>query len=70
MTYYGIFNLQNGTYTLLRYSDIPQTGGVRSKFDYASKTHYTITEVCLPNVPYVENSVGKEYDPETGVFLD
>jgi hypothetical protein len=69
MKYYGIFD-QNQNYKLLRYSTDPQAGGVYSYTDPVTKTQVTVSEVCIPDIDYVEGNIGKSYDPNTGTFID
>ena len=69
MRLYGIFD-QNKNYKLLRYSTDEQTSSVYQAFDYPTKTYYEVREVCLPNIDYVEGNIGKNYDPNTGTFID
>jgi hypothetical protein len=69
MKHYGIFDENNGL-KLLRYSNAPQTGREYQKFDYSTKTFYTVKEICLPNIEYSSDNIGKFYDPNTEIFLN
>jgi hypothetical protein len=68
MTYYGIFN-QNDNYKLLRYSNAPQDGRIYQVFDYPTKTYTNIVEVCLPDIEYLPDNIGKFYNLETQTFF-
>jgi hypothetical protein len=67
MTYFGIFNINNN-YKLLRYSTQEQSERVYDEVDPATKQTFTVHEVCLPNIEYSEENIGKSYDPSTGTF--
>lgn len=67
MRTYGIFD-QNKNYKLLRYSDAEQTDYTYQAFDYPTKTYYEVREVCLPNIEYSENNIGKSYNLDTKTF--
>ena len=69
MKLYGIFD-QNKNYKLIRYSDVEQTDSVYQKFDYPTKTYYEVREVCLPNIEYSEDYIGKYYNSNTDTFSD
>lgn len=64
---YGIFD-KNQNYKLLRYSTDEQTGGVYKHFDYATKTYYEVEEVCLPDIEFSEEYIGKNYNLTTKSF--
>jgi hypothetical protein len=67
MNLFGIFDkLQN--YKLIRYSTVEQANTTYQVFDYPQKTFRDIEEVCIPNVPYSEENIGKNYDINTGIF--
>lgn len=68
MNYYGIFD-QNNNYKLLRYSNAPQESRTYQVFDFPSKTYSTIIEVCLSDIEYSPENIGKNYDPNTNTFL-
>lgn len=68
MKYYGIFN-QNDNYKLLRYSTDEQVGSVYSYTDPVTKVLVSVNEVCLPDIEYSEDNIGKEYDTNTGLFV-
>lgn len=68
MKLYGIFNFQNGEYKLLRYSDCAQSSRSYQKFNFPTKTYTQINEVCLPDIAYDLENIGKTYDPETETF--
>jgi len=67
MKLYGIFD-ENKNYKLLRYSHAEQNSSVYKAFDYNTKTFYEVKEVCLPNIEYSEEYIGKNYDPNTQIF--
>lgn len=67
MNYFGIFNI-NDNYKLLRYSTQEQSERVYDEVDPATKQTFSVHEVCLPDIPYVEENIGKSYDPSTGIF--
>ena len=69
MKLYGIFD-QNKNYKLIRYSDVEQTDSVYQKFDYPTKTSYEVREVCLPEIEYLEENIGKNYDINTKTFIN
>ena len=69
MNYYGIFD-QNNNYKLLRYSNAPQEGRTYQLFDFPSKTYSTIIEICLPNIAYLQDNIGKYYNSNTDTFSD
>jgi len=67
MKLYGIFD-ENKNYKLLRYSDTEQTNNTYQAFDYPTKTYSEVKEVCLPNIEYSEEYIGKNYNPSTDTF--
>lgn len=67
MKYYGIFN-QNDNYKLLRYSNAIQEARTYQNFDYSTKTYSTIIEICLPDIEYSIDNIGKNYNPDTKTF--
>jgi hypothetical protein len=69
MKYYGIFN-QNDSYKLLRYSNAPQESRTYQEFNFPTKTYSTVVEVCLPDIDYSIDNIGKTYDPDTGTYVD
>jgi hypothetical protein len=69
MRLYGIFD-QNKNYKLLRYSTDEQIDSVYQAFDYNTKTHYEVREVCLPNIEYSDSYIGKYYNSNTDTFSD
>lgn len=68
MRLYGIFD-QNNNYKLLRYSTDEQSETSYSYTDPITKTTVTVHEICMGDIDYIEENIGKEYDPETGLFL-
>ena len=69
MKHYGIFD-ENNRLKLLRYSNAPQTAREYQKFDYFTKTYYTIKEICLPDIDYSSDNIGKFYNPDTQTFSE
>lgn len=69
MRLYGIFD-QNKNYKLLMYSTDEQTNRTYQAFDYPTKTYYEVREVCLPNIEYSNDNIGKYYNPNTDTFSD
>jgi hypothetical protein len=69
MTYYGIFN-QDDNYRLLRYSNAPQDGRTYQVFDYPTKTYSNVVEICLPDIEYSPDNIGKFYDLESQSFYE
>ena len=69
MKLYGIFN-QNDNYKLLRYSTDEQTENTYSYTDPVSKTLVAVHEVCIPDIDYSENFIGKFYNLETQTFSE
>jgi hypothetical protein len=67
MKLYGIFD-QNQNYKLLRYSTDEQTSRTYQQFDYSTKTYYEVKEICLPNIEYSEDNIGKSYNQSTNTF--
>ena len=67
MKYYGIFD-QNNNHKLLRYSTDPQVGGLVSYTDPVTKTTVSVNEVCLPDIEYSEDNIGKNYNTTTKTF--
>jgi len=65
---FGIFNYIDGEYILLRYSECEQTPRSYRKFNFPTKTYTHINEVCLPNIAYDSENIGKIYNPETETF--
>jgi hypothetical protein len=68
MKYYGIFD-QNNNYKLLRYSTDEQTENTYNYTDPVSKSLVTVHEVCIADIEYSEDNIGREYNPDTGLFL-
>lgn len=68
MKHYGIFN-QNDNYRLLRYSTDEQTSSTYSYTDSVTKVALDVSEVCLPDIEYSEDNIGKKYNPNTGLFV-
>jgi hypothetical protein len=69
MKYYGIFD-QNNNYKLLRYSTDEQSGNSYTYTDPVSKTLVTVNEICLPEIDYSEDYIGKFYNLETQIFFE
>lgn len=67
MKLYGIFD-ENKNYKLLRYSEIEQINNTYQSFDRSTKTYFEVKEVCLPNIEYSEEYIGKNYNPSTDTF--
>jgi len=69
MKLYGIFD-ENKNYKLLRYSEVEQTSRTYQNFDYPTKTFYEVKEVCLPDIEYSEEYIGKNYNLNTQQFIN
>jgi len=69
MLYFGIFNT-NDNYKLIRYSDIEQTSRQYLETDPVTKQSFQVNEICLPNIEYSTDHIGKHYDPNTNTFVD
>ena len=69
MKLYGIFD-QNKNYKLLRYSEVEQVDSVYLALDYPTKTSYEVREICIPNIEYSENYIGKYYNSNTNTFSE
>ena len=69
MKLYGIFD-QNKNYQLIRYSTVEQASSIVQTLDHSTKTYYEVKEICLPNIEYSENHIGKFYDPNTDTFSE
>lgn len=67
MNYYGIFD-QNNNYKLLRYSNAPQEARLYKDFDISTKTYNEISEICLPDIEYSIENIGKNYNLDTKTF--
>jgi hypothetical protein len=67
MKYYGIFN-KNDNYKLLRYSTDEQAETSYSYTNPTTQVVVTVNEVCLPDIEYSEDNIGKKYNPNTGLF--
>jgi hypothetical protein len=71
MKMFGIFD-QNNNYKLLRYSNVPQEGRTYEVSSYPELpvTHTTVVEVCLPDIEYLNDNIGKYYNPDTNTFYN
>jgi len=67
MKFYGIFNA-NQNYKLLRYSTQFQNETEYQETDSNTKQTSTVKEVCLPDIDYAEENIGKNYNTATGIF--
>jgi hypothetical protein len=67
MKLFGIFDL-NQNYKLLRYSQLEQIDRICSEYDRDTNTYYEVHEVCLPEIDYSEENIGKTYNIETQTF--
>lgn len=67
MKLFGVFD-KNKNYKLLRYSQLEQLENVYEEFDRETNTYYTIHEICLPEIDYSEDNIGKTYNIETQSF--
>lgn len=67
MKLFGIFDA-NQNYKLIRYSQIEQGENTYEEYDKATKVPYTVHEVCLPEIDYSEDNIGKTYNTETQTF--
>lgn len=65
MKLYGIFD-QN--YKLLKYSTDAQAEKTYTYTDPISKSIITIIEICLPDIEYSEDYIGKVYNVNTKLF--
>lgn len=67
MKLYGIFDI-NQNYKLLRYSQLEQGESTYNSYDRETNTSYIVHEVCLPEIDYSEDNIGKTYNIETQTF--
>jgi len=67
MKLYGIFD-KNHNYKLLRYSQLEQLNREYEDYNHVTKETLNIHEVCLPEIDYSEDNIGKTYNIETGTF--
>lgn len=67
MKLYGIFDA-NKSYTLLRYSELSQTENTYTTIDEATRQLVVIKEVCIADVEYNSENIGKKYDNLTKLF--
>jgi hypothetical protein len=67
MKLFGIFD-KNQNYKLLRYSQLEQLESIYEDYNRQTNTLHTIHEVCLPEIEYSEDSIGKTYNIETQTF--
>lgn len=67
MKLYGIFDI-NQNYKLLRYSQLDQEERIYEEYDRETNTPHTIHEVCLPEIDYSEDNIGRTYNIDTQAF--
>lgn len=67
MKLYGIFD-KNQNYKLLRYSQLEQVENIHEEYDRVTNTNVLIHEICLPDIDYSEDYIGKTYNIETQTF--
>ena len=67
MKLFGIFD-KNQNYKLIRYSQLEQTEREYNEYDRPTNTTYTVHEICLPEIDYSEDNIGKTYNIETQTF--
>lgn len=67
MKLFGIFD-KNQNYKLVRYSQLEQLERVYEEYDRPTDTTHTIHEICLPEIDYSEDNIGKTYNIETQTF--
>ena len=67
MKLYGIFD-KNQNYKLLRYSQLEQLENTYEEYDRYTNINVEVHEVCLPDIEYSEDSIGKTYNTETQTF--
>jgi hypothetical protein len=67
MKLFGIFD-KNQNYKLLRYSQVEQLESVYEEYNRQTNTTYSIHEICLANIDYSEEYIGKTYNIETQTF--
>ena len=68
MELYGIFNKLDN-YKLLRYSATEQSNKIYKVISPNTKQEEQIEEVCLPDIKYNENFIGRHYNIEINEFL-
>ena len=68
MKLYAILNKNDNK--LLRYSTHLQAESNYSYTDPVTKNKIDIHEICIPNVEYSSDYLGKTYNIETGTFED
>lgn len=69
MKLFGIFDT-NQNYKLLRYSTQAQVENEYQETDSVTKQTYTVHEVCLADIEYSDDNIGKHYNPNTGTFSE
>lgn len=67
MKLYGIFDT-NQNYKLIRYSTQAQAEIEYQETDPTTKQTYMVHEVCLSEIEYSNDNIGKHYDPSNGTF--
>jgi hypothetical protein len=68
MKLYGIFD-QNNNYKLLRYSNAPQEARTYQASNYPTSSSYsTVNEICLSDIEYSTENIGKNYNTTTKTF--
>lgn len=67
MKLFGIFD-KNQNYKLIRYSQLEQNENTYNEYDRSTNTTYIVHEICLPEIEYSEDSIGKTYNIETQTF--
>lgn len=67
MKLYGIFD-KNQNYKLLRYSQLEQVESIYEDYNRETNTYFTVHEICLPDIEYSEDNIGRTYNIETQTF--
>ena len=67
MKLYGIFDKLDN-YRLLRYSMAPLEDNIVNMAIPATRTYKTVHEVCLPDIEYSSENIGKIYNIQTQTF--
>jgi len=67
MNLYGIFDKLDN-YKLLRYSTAPILESIVKYAEPLTHTYKTVHEVCLPDIEYSTDNIGKYYNIETNTF--
>ena len=68
MKLFGIFD-KNKNYKLIRYSNINQSNNRYNIFDTEINKVREVEEICISDIDYDLNNIGKNYDIKSKKFL-